>query len=41
MLWAGHPLERIREVCKNKQYVINRVDFNFSKRRKMKWTEST
>ena len=34
MLWAGHPLERIREVCKNKQSVINRVDFNFSKKEK-------
>lgn len=34
MLWAGHPLEHIREVCKNKQYVINRVDFNFSKKEK-------
>ena len=34
MLWAGHPLERIREVCKIKQSVINRVDFNFSKKEK-------
>ena len=34
MLWAGHPLECIREVCKNKQSVINRVDFNFSKKEK-------
>lgn len=34
MLWAGHPLERIREVCKNKQSVINRVDYSFSKREK-------
>lgn len=34
MLWAGHPLERIREVCKNKQSVINRVGHNFSKKEK-------
>lgn len=34
MLWGGHPLERVREVCKNKQYIINRVDFNFSKKEK-------
>lgn len=34
MLWAGHPLERIREVCKNKQYVINRVNYNFNKKEK-------
>lgn len=34
MLWGGHPLERVREVCKNKQSVINRVDFNFSKKEK-------
>lgn len=34
MLWAGHPLERIREVCKNKQSVINRINFNFSKKEK-------
>lgn len=34
MLWAGHPLERIREACKNKQSVINRVDFSFSKKEK-------
>lgn len=34
MLWAGHPLERIREVCKNKQSVINRVGYNFSKKEK-------
>lgn len=34
MLWGGHPLERVREVCKNKQYVINRVKFNFSKKEK-------
>ena len=34
MLWAGHPLERIREVCKNKQSVINRVDYSFSKKEK-------
>jgi hypothetical protein len=34
MLWGGHPLERVREVCKNKQYIINRVGFNFSKKEK-------
>lgn len=34
MLWAGHPLERIREVCKNKQSVLNRVDYSFSKKEK-------
>lgn len=34
MLWGGHPLERVREVCKNKQSVINRVGFNFSKKEK-------
>lgn len=34
MLWGGHPLERVREVCKMKQSVINRVDFNFSKKEK-------
>jgi hypothetical protein len=34
MLWGGHPLERVREVCKNKQSVINHVDFNFSKKEK-------
>ena len=34
MLWGGHPLERVREVCKNKQSVINRLDFNFSKKEK-------
>lgn len=34
MLWGGHPLERVREVCKNKQYIINRVDFNSSKKEK-------
>lgn len=34
MLWGGHSLERVREVCKNKQSVINRVDFNFSKKEK-------
>ena len=34
MLWAGHPLERIREVCKNKQSVINHVGYNFSKKEK-------
>lgn len=34
MLWAGHPLERVREVCKNKQSVINRVGYNFSKKEK-------
>lgn len=34
MLWGGHPLERVREVCKIKQSVINRVDFNFSKKEK-------
>lgn len=34
MLWGGHPLERVREVCRNKQSVINRIDFNFSKKEK-------
>lgn len=34
MLWVGHPLERIREVCKNKQSVINHVGYNFSKKEK-------
>lgn len=34
MLWGGHPLERVREVCKNKQSVINRLDFSFSKKEK-------
>lgn len=34
MLWGGHPLERVREVCKNKQSVINRINFNFSKKEK-------
>lgn len=34
MLCGGHPLERVREVCKIKQSVINRVDFNFSKKEK-------
>lgn len=34
MLWGGHPLERVREVCKNKQSVINRVDYSFSKKEK-------
>lgn len=34
MLWAGHPLERIREVCKNKQSVINCLDYSFSKKEK-------
>ena len=34
MLWGGHPLERVREVCRNKQYVINRVGYNFSKKEK-------
>lgn len=34
LLWGGHPLERIREVCKNKQSVINRVGYNFSKKEK-------
>lgn len=34
MLWGGHPLERVREVCKNKQSVINRVGHNFSKKEK-------
>lgn len=34
MLWGGHPLERVREVCKNKQCIINRVGFNFSKKEK-------
>lgn len=34
MLWGGHPLERVREVCKNKQSVINRLKFNFSKKEK-------
>lgn len=34
MLWGGHPLEHVREVCKNKQSVINRINFNFSKKEK-------
>lgn len=34
MLWGGHPLERVREVCKNKQSVLNRVDYSFSKKEK-------
>lgn len=34
MLWGGHPLERVREVCKIKQSVINRVDYSFSKKEK-------
>ena len=34
LLWGGHPLERVREVCKNKQCIINRVGFNFSKKEK-------
>lgn len=34
LLWGGHPLERVREVCKNKQSVINRVGYNFSKKEK-------
>jgi len=34
MLWGGHPLECVREVCKNKQSVINRVDYSFSKKEK-------
>lgn len=34
MLWGGYPLERVREVCRNKQYVINRVRHNFSKKEK-------
>lgn len=34
MLWGGHPLERVREVCKNKQCIINHVGFNFSKKEK-------
>lgn len=34
MLWGGHPLERVREVCKNKQSIINRVGYNFSKKEK-------
>ena len=34
MLWGGHPLERVREVCKNKQSVINRLDYSFSKKEK-------
>lgn len=34
MLWGGHPLERVREVCKNKQSVINHVDYSFSKKEK-------
>lgn len=34
LLWGGHPLERVREVCKNKQSVINRVYYNFSKKEK-------
>lgn len=34
MLWGGHPLERVREVCKNKQSVLNRVKYNFSKKEK-------
>lgn len=34
MLWGGHPLECVREVCKNKQSVINQIDFNFSKKEK-------
>lgn len=34
MLWGGHSLERVREVCKNKQSVINRINFNFSKKEK-------
>lgn len=34
MLWGGHPLERVREVCKNKQSVINRLNFNFTKKEK-------
>ena len=34
MLWGGHSLERVREVCKNKQSVINRLDYSFSKKEK-------
>lgn len=34
MLWGGHPLERVREVCKIKQSIINRVGYNFSKKEK-------
>ena len=34
MLWGGHPLERVREVCKNKQSVLNSVDYSFSKKEK-------
>lgn len=34
MLWAGHPLEHIREVCKIKQSIINRLGYNFSKKEK-------
>ena len=34
LLWGGHPLERVREVCRNKQSVINRVSYNFSKKEK-------
>lgn len=34
LLWGGHPLERVREVCKNKQSIINRVGYNFSKKEK-------
>lgn len=34
MLWGGHPLEHVREVCKNKQSIINRVCYNFSKKEK-------
>lgn len=34
MLWGGHPLERVRELCKRKQSVINRVGYNFSKKEK-------
>lgn len=34
MLWAGHPLERIREACKRKQIVVNGLNKFIDKKRK-------
>ena len=34
MLWAGHPLERVREACKRKQIVVNGLNKFIDKKRK-------
>lgn len=36
MLWCGHPIERVREICKDKQKVINKLKvFNRERKNEM------